>query len=79
VQIKCSKIKNLTLEDIELLINQAKALELVSIKKMSGDGGKPGRMLLKALKGAEHHSVNIGKTFKRPDCLAGTGKDRFEI
>jgi PAS domain S-box-containing protein len=42
--------ENLTPKDIELLINQAKALKLVSIKKISGDGGEPGRELLEGLK-----------------------------
>jgi signal transduction histidine kinase/CheY-like chemotaxis protein len=36
-------------EDIEFLSNHAKALELVSIKRMSGNGGKAGRLLLKGL------------------------------
>jgi hypothetical protein len=38
-----------TAEDIELLSNHAKALELVSTKKMSGNGGKAGRILLQGL------------------------------
>jgi CheY-like chemotaxis protein/HPt (histidine-containing phosphotransfer) domain-containing protein len=42
--------ENLTPKDIELLINQAKALKLVSIKKISGNGGEPGRELLEGLK-----------------------------
>jgi hypothetical protein len=41
--------ENLTAEDVELLNNHAKPLELVSIKKMSGNGGKAGRILLKGL------------------------------
>ncbi|MFT5506358.1 MAG: chemotaxis protein histidine kinase CheA [Gammaproteobacteria bacterium] len=41
--------ENLTAEDVELLYNHAKALELVSIKKMSGYGGKAGHILLKGL------------------------------
>ncbi|MFT4606409.1 MAG: signal transduction histidine kinase/CheY-like chemotaxis protein [Urechidicola sp.] len=41
--------ENLTAEDVELLMNHAKALELVSIKKMSGYGGKAGHILLKGL------------------------------
>ena len=41
--------ENLTPEDIELLNNHAKALELVSDKKMSGYGGKPGQILLQGL------------------------------
>jgi hypothetical protein len=32
-----------------LLSNHARALELVSIKKMSGNGNKAGRLLLKGL------------------------------
>ena len=36
-------------EDIESLSNHAKALELVSVKKMSGNGGKAGRILLQGL------------------------------
>jgi hypothetical protein len=39
-------------EDVELLSNHAKALELVSIKKMSGNGGKAGRILLQGLERA---------------------------
>jgi chemotaxis protein histidine kinase CheA len=42
--------ENFTLEDIELLNIHAKALELVSRKKMSGNGGKPGRILLQGLR-----------------------------
>ncbi|MFT5225878.1 MAG: CheY-like chemotaxis protein/HPt (histidine-containing phosphotransfer) domain-containing protein, partial [Polaribacter sp.] len=42
--------ENLTPKDIELLNNQAKALKLVSKKKVSGDGGEPGRKLLEGLK-----------------------------
>ena len=38
-----------TAEDMALLSNYAKALELVSIKKLSGNGGKPGRILLQGL------------------------------
>ncbi|MFT7672719.1 MAG: diguanylate cyclase (GGDEF)-like protein [Gammaproteobacteria bacterium] len=41
--------ENVTAEDIELLNNHAEALELVSIKKMYGNGGKPGRILLQGL------------------------------
>jgi chemotaxis protein histidine kinase CheA len=41
--------ENLTGEDVELLLNHAKALELVSIKEMSGCGGKAGHILLKGL------------------------------
>jgi hypothetical protein len=41
--------ENLTAEDVELLLNHAKALELVSIKKMSGYGGRAGHILLKGL------------------------------
>jgi CheY-like chemotaxis protein/HPt (histidine-containing phosphotransfer) domain-containing protein len=43
------KNDHVTAEDITLLSNHAKALELVSIKKMSGNGGKPGRLLLQGL------------------------------
>jgi signal transduction histidine kinase/DNA-binding response OmpR family regulator len=43
------KNDHVTAEDIALLSNHAKALELVSIKKMSGNGGKPGRLLLQGL------------------------------
>jgi signal transduction histidine kinase/DNA-binding response OmpR family regulator len=41
--------ENLTADDVELLLNHAKALELVSIKKMSGYGGRAGHILLKGL------------------------------
>jgi signal transduction histidine kinase/DNA-binding response OmpR family regulator/HPt (histidine-containing phosphotransfer) domain-containing protein len=41
--------ESLAPEDIELLNNYAKALELVSVKKMSGNGGKAGRILLQGL------------------------------
>jgi chemotaxis protein histidine kinase CheA len=43
--------ENFTPEDIDLLMNHAKALELVSRKKISGNGGKPGRILLQGLDG----------------------------
>jgi PAS domain S-box-containing protein len=43
------KNDHVTAEDMALLSNHAKALELVSIKKMSGNGGKPGRLLLQGL------------------------------
>jgi CheY-like chemotaxis protein len=43
------KNDHVTAEDMALLSNHAKALELVSIKKMSGNGGKPGRILLQGL------------------------------
>jgi signal transduction histidine kinase/CheY-like chemotaxis protein/HPt (histidine-containing phosphotransfer) domain-containing protein len=39
-------------DDIEFLNNYAKALELVSNKKMSGNGGKAGRILLQGLESA---------------------------
>ena len=42
-----------TPQDIELLCNHAKALELVSIKKMSGNGGKAGRILLQGLESTD--------------------------
>ncbi len=45
--LKSDKI--VSAEDMALLSNYAKALELVSIKKMSGNGGKPGRILLQGL------------------------------
>lgn len=48
--------ENLTADDTELLINHAKALELVSIKKMSGNGGKAGRILLQGLEGSSQDS-----------------------
>jgi PAS domain S-box-containing protein len=41
--------ENFAAEDMTLLSNHAKALELVSIKKMSGNGDKAGRLLLKGL------------------------------
>jgi response regulator RpfG family c-di-GMP phosphodiesterase len=44
--------ESFTAGDVELLNNHAKALELVSIKKMSGNGGKPGRILLQGLNSA---------------------------
>ena len=44
--------ESLAPEDIELLNNYAKALELVSVKKMSGNGGKAGRILLQGLENA---------------------------
>jgi PAS domain S-box-containing protein len=43
--------ENFTPEDIDLLMNHAKALELVSRKKISGNGGKLGRILLQGLDG----------------------------
>jgi PAS domain S-box-containing protein len=43
------KNDHVTAEDMVLLSNHAKALKLVSIKKMSGNGGKPGRLLLQGL------------------------------
>ena len=41
--------ENFSTEDMTLLSNYAKALELVSVKKMSGNGDKAGRLLLKGL------------------------------
>lgn len=41
--------KSLTSGKIELLNHQAKALKLVSAKKIIGDGGQPGQMLLHGL------------------------------
>jgi HPt (histidine-containing phosphotransfer) domain-containing protein len=41
--------ESLTPENIELLNNQAKALKLVSTKKMVGEDGKSSQMLLNAL------------------------------
>jgi signal transduction histidine kinase/DNA-binding NarL/FixJ family response regulator/HAMP domain-containing protein len=42
--------ENVTAEDMALLSSYAKALELVSKKKIYGNGGKPGRILLQGLK-----------------------------
>jgi hypothetical protein len=42
-------IEKFTTKDMTLLSNHAKALELVSIKKISVDGNKAGRLLLKGL------------------------------
>jgi signal transduction histidine kinase/CheY-like chemotaxis protein/HPt (histidine-containing phosphotransfer) domain-containing protein len=49
--------ENFTAEDIDLLNNHAKALELVYRKKMSGNGGKAGRILL-------HGLENLNRPFK---------------
>jgi HPt (histidine-containing phosphotransfer) domain-containing protein len=41
--------ENLNARNMALLIKHANALVLVSLKKMSGNGGKPGRILLQGL------------------------------
>jgi signal transduction histidine kinase/CheY-like chemotaxis protein/HPt (histidine-containing phosphotransfer) domain-containing protein len=41
--------QTLTAQDIEILSSHAEALALVCSKKMSGNGGKPGRILLQGL------------------------------
>ncbi|MFT5599307.1 MAG: HPt (histidine-containing phosphotransfer) domain-containing protein, partial [Chitinophagales bacterium] len=41
--------ENFNARNMALLIKHANALVLVSLKKMSGNGGKPGRILLQGL------------------------------